>query len=852
MQKIGLLFLFITTMATAQKPKSFPINQLHIKWQLVTNNYKGEDKFLANLTLSNSFKMASFPASGWTIYFNTIRGAVNKDVGHGLEIEHINGDLFRLRPTAAFKGLGVGQSVVLDWVSNSWAFNKSDAPSGYYLVWDDTPSISHNILNANALPPTDIEKFKRSATQKNDQITPEMVFEQNKNISLLPNNQLPKIFPTPTFFAEKDGEYVVNSSKSISTDPVFVKEANYLAEELKSFTGSKPKVFSGKLYLEDINISFDKSIAKDGYHLQITKEGISILASTPTGIFYAIQSLKCLMPLDAWKKPMSKITLPCVEVKDSPRFGYRGLHMDVARNFQTKEQVKRMLNWMALYKLNTLHFHFSEDEAWRIEIPALPELTSIGAKRGHTLDSKNNTPASYGSGGDVNNPQSRFYTRADYIELLKYAKARHIEVIPEIETPGHARAAIKAMDTRYARLMKEGKPQEAKQYLLSDPDDKSVYRSAQLYNDNVMCVAQPSVYNFIETAIDALVAMHKEADMPLKTIHMGGDEVPAGVWEKSPLCQALLKTLPTNEYSKTSDLWLYYWRTVKDIASKRGLYLSGWEEMGMISNGKSMDVNPVFAQDNFHTYVWNTVIGWGTEDLPYRLANAGYKVVLCPVTNMYFDLAYQKDFNEIGYYWGGFADIDKPFYFIPYDYLKNVKVDRFGNPFDPKMLANKEKLTEKAKANIVGVQGHLWSENIKNVNDLEYMAFPKLLALAERAWAADPDWATENDPQKADNLYQKSWNTFINTVSQRELPRLNYYQGGANFRIPTVGAKVENGAVVANVQFPSLAIRYSMDGTEPTMKSALYTAPIKAKGTVKIKAFDSKGRGGRTIVVVNK
>jgi hexosaminidase len=852
MQKICFLFLFITTMATAQKPKPFPINHLHIRWQLVSNNYKGEDKFLATMELSNSFKMGTFPASGWTIYFNTIRGVVNKEVGHGLVIEHINGDLFRLRPTVAFKGLGAGQSVVLECVSGAWAFNKSDAPSGYYLVWDDTPSISHNIVNINPIPPTDFEKFNRSATQKNDQITPEMVFEQNRNIILLADNQVPKIFPTPTIFDVKEGEYVLNGAKNIAHDPQFAKEATYLAEELKAFLGVKPKVNSNNLSLENINLGFSNTIEKDGYRLTISKNGIGILASTPTGIFYGIQSLKCLIPLNAWKKPMPNIKLPCVDVKDSPRFGYRGLHMDVARNFQTKEQVKRMLNWMALYKLNTLHFHFSEDEAWRIEIPGLPELTSIGAKRGHTLDSKNNMPASYGSGGDVNNPQSRFYTRADYIELLKYAKARHIEVIPEIETPGHARAAIKAMDARYARLMKEGNPQEAKQYLLSDPDDKSVYRSAQLYNDNVMCVAQPSVYTFIETAIDALVAMHKEADMPLKTIHMGGDEVPAGVWEKSPLCQALLKTLPANEYTKTSDLWLYYWRKVKDIASKRGLYLSGWEEMGMISNGKSMVVNPVFAQDNFHTYVWNTVIGWGTEDLPYRLANAGYKVVLCPVTNMYFDLAYQKDFNEIGYYWGGFLDIDKPFYFIPYDYLKNVKVDRFGNPFDPKSLENAVKLNENAKSNIVGVQGHLWSENIKNAADLEYMAFPKLLALAERAWAADPDWATENDPQRAEEFYQKSWNTFINTVSQRELPRLNYYQGGAKFRIPTVGAKVENGAVVANVQFPSMTIRYTLDGTEPNVNSIVYSKPINAKGTIKMKAFDSKGRGGRSIVVVNK
>ena len=511
---------------------------------------------------------------------------------------------------------------------------------------------------------------------------------------------------------------------------------------------------------------------------------------------------------------------------------------------------------MALYKLNTLHFHFTEDDAWRIEIPALPELTTVGVKRGHTLDSKANMPASYGSGGDTNNPQSSFYTRNDYIEILKFAKARHIDLIPEIETPGHARAAIKAMDARHDRLMKEGKIQEAKAYLLADPDDKSDYLSAQYFKDNVMCVALPSVYTFLETTIDALISMHKEADMPLKTIHVGGDEVPFGVWEKSPLCQALLKKLPSDQYKQTSDLWLYYWEKVYDILKKRNLYVSGWEEIGMretkIDSNRQMMVNPSFANNNFHTYVWNTVIGWGTEDLPYRLANGGYKVVLCPVSNLYFDLAYQKDFEEVGYYWGGFVDIDKPFYFIPFDYLKNTKVDRFGNPIDTKSLMGKDRLTDFGKSNIIGIQGHLWSENIRSADALEYAAFPKMLALAERAWAADPEWATTKDAQKSETLYQKAWSEFVNTVGKRELFKLNYYQGGANFRIPTVGAKVEKGVVVANIQLPGLILRYTTDGTEPTLKNLIYQEPIVTKGIIKLRAFDSKGRGGRTIQVENR
>jgi hexosaminidase len=859
---IGLLIPFL---AIAQKNDGFIPRDLKIEWQLVRNNYNGEDKFLATLRLTNEHKKMTLPASGWTIYYNANRDVVKKEIGQGLETFRVHGDLFYLRPTKqsaesgaiAFKGLKPNESIVLECVGDAWAFNISDAPSGYYLVWDATPSVSYAIPNAVALPPKDLALFKLSANEKNSQTTPEMVFEQNKDIVDIPENLLPKIFPTPNSYVEKQGVFTLNTAISISNDPVFDKEAAYLADELKAFLGTKPIVESiVSARLGAIRLIIDKKIPTEGYYLNITTNSIEISASTPTGIFYGIQSLKNLFPLDAWKKSIATLSLPCIEVKDSPRFAYRGLHVDVARNFQTKAELFRVLNWMALYKLNTLHFHFSEDDAWRIEIPALPELTTIGAKRGHTLDSKTHMPASYGSRGDTSNPQSGFYTRTDYIDILRFAKARHIDVIPEIETPGHARAAIKAMNNRYNRLVNEGKLQEAKAYLLADLDDKSVYLSAQYFTDNVMCVALPSVYTFIETTVDALIAMHNEANMPLKTIHIGGDEVPSGVWEKSPLCQALLKELPTDKYKQTSDLWLYYWEKVQDIFKKRGLYVSGWEEIGMreskIDGHKTMMVNPTFAHNNFHTYVWNTVIGWGTEDLPYRLANGGYKVILCPVSNLYFDLAYQKDFEEVGYYWGGFADIDKPFYFIPFDYLKNTKVDRFGNPIDPKLLLGKDRLTDYGKSNIIGIQGHLWSENIRSAEGLEYAAFPKVLALAERAWAVDPAWATIKDAKKSEELYQKAWSEFVNIVGKQELPKLNYYQGGAHFRIPTVGAKIENGTVIANIQLPGFGIRYTSDGTEPTLKSMLYTAPITAKSMVKLRAFDSKGRGGRTIFVENK
>ncbi len=853
MRLLSILFLVMTISANAQKKQVFNAADLQIDWKLITNNYQGKDQYQFSFTLTNTSKKNSLPAGNWSIYYNANREIVDSNMTGSLKSFRIHGDLFYLKPGADFKGLKPGESITSLGIGDAWAFNISDAPAGYYLVWDNDPKKAYAINKTSATPPADINKFKRSPDQKNDQITPEMVFDQNASIKDIPSHQLPVIFPTPVAYQAKEGEFVITSGTNIQADPTFSNEAALLKEEFESFTNFK--LGSGQPAANTIQLSFDKDQPAEGYTLSISEKLIKITASSPVGIFYAIQSLKSAFPLEAWKTKQASLAVPCMEVKDNPRFGYRGLHIDVARNFQTKEQVKRVLNWMAMYKLNKLHFHFSEDDAWRVEIAALPELTTVGVQRGHTLDSKEHMPSAYGSGGDINNIQSSYYTRNDYIEILKHAKSKFIEVIPEIETPGHARAAIKAMDARYRRLMNEGKPEEAKQYLLSDPDDQSVYLSAQNFRDNVMCVAQPGVYNFIATAVDAFISMHNEAGMPLKTIHVGGDEVPQGVWEKSPVAQNLLKTLPKDKYRQTSDLWLYYWDKVYNILKQRNLYLSGWEEIGMreskVDGNRVMMVNPEFANNNFHTYVWNTVVGWGAEDLPYRLANGGYKVILCPVSNVYFDLAYQKDFNEVGYYWGGFVDIDKPFYFIPYDYLKNTTVDRFGVPIDPKILQGKDKLTDYGKTNIVGMQGELWSENIRSADDLEYLAFPKMFGLVERAWAADPEWATTNDATKAKTLYSHAWSQFVNVVGKRELTKLNYYQGGANFRIPTVGAKQMNGAIHANIQLPGLTIRYTNDGSEPTLNSKQYVQPIADKGVIKLRAFDSKGRGGRTIEVTN-
>src|SRR6185369_3925679 len=299
-------------------------------------------------------------------------------------------------------------------------------------------------------------------------------------------------------------------------------------------------------------------------------------------------------------------------------------------------QVKRVLDLMARFKLNTLHFHLTDEEGWRLEIAGLPELTAIGSRRGHSAQQRDRLPPAYGSGPDVRNPYGTgYYRRADYIEILRYAAARHIEVIPEIEMPGHARAAVVSMAARAEQLKQAGNS-KANEFLLHDPQDQSVYQSAQNYSDNVLNPALPSTYAFIDHVVAELVALHRTAGVPLRTIHMGGDELPDGAWDRSPACRALMQ----REHLKTqADLWDYFYARVGSLLERHGLRVSGWEELGTRAvnvNGQAeRQANPAFTRRGYTVYVWRNMEG--SEDLADRLANAGYDTVLAPATKLYFD-----------------------------------------------------------------------------------------------------------------------------------------------------------------------------------------------------------------------
>lgn len=846
-----VVLCIMTIMATAQqKTKQPAILNIKVEWEIVENHYQGKSGFLSAFTFTNNGK-SDLPAKGWSLYFNMARAIRPESVGGGMAITNINGDLFRLTPAQGFAGLKPGKSVRIPFVGSDWVINYTDAPIGLFWVLDEQPDKGLKVANYHIIPATTLKQVQRAPADKYGFTTPADIYQQNSRIEDLPAESLTKIFPTPAYYKEGQGVFLLDQINIIAAaDPGFTKEAGYLAKELGAVLGKEILISvngtTGAVVLSK------EDMPAEAYELSIEPNRIRIKAGDRAGAFYAIQSIRSLLPAAAFAGKAATASLPVLEVKDAPRFGFRAFMLDVGRNFHSKQQVLRTLDLMALYKLNVFHFHFSEDEGWRIEMPSIPELTEIGARRGFPVDESKQLMPSFGSGPDNHSSGTGHYTKADFIEILQYAQARHIRVIPEIESPGHARAAVASMKARYERLMKEGKKEAAEEFMLHDPNDRSEYRSVQGWRDNAMNVAQPGVYRFLARVFDDFIAMYKEAGVPLDMIHVGGDELPAGVWERSPLAQELIAKDPG--LHATFDLWYYYYDKVNKLLNERGLKAYGWEEAGMRKtqlDGKPHYIpNPDFADGIFQLDVWNNMLGWGAEDLAYRLANAGYEIVLSPVSNVYFDMCYYKNFDEPGYYWGGFIDIDKPWQFIPYDYYRNARKDKFNTDLPASFFEHKERLTDYGKKQITGMQGCLWSETLVTPQMMEYMLLPKLLGLSERAWSTDPAWASEPEPM-AGAAYWKDWSRFVNRVGKRELPKLDHLAGGFAYRIPTPGLIATNGTVQANIQLPGLILRYTTDGKEPDKNSKLYTGPITEKGVIKVKAFSSNGRSGRVAEVNN-
>ena len=597
-----------------------------------------------------------------------------------------------------------------------------------------------------------------------------------------------------------------------------------------------------------LEIKKNKSLGEEAYQLKLTENKISLETNSYSGLFYGMTSLHQIF-LTAEKEGNG---LPLIHLEDAPRFGHRGFMVDLSRNFFPKEKVLQILDYMAFYKLNLLDIKLSDDEGWRIEIPGLEELTEVGGKRGYTKDESDRLFPMYGSGsGEVESRGSGYLSRKDFIEILEAAKQRNIRVVPQLSFPSHARAAVIAMKARYDNYLVKGDVEAANEYRLHDPNDQSEYTSAQLFQDNTICICAPSSFRFFEKVFTEIKAMYTEADLPMKTYNIGADELPFGVWRKSPLCEEFIRKTPTIDSYQS--LYDYSVNRLNEIVTASGAQMAGWEDVLLSHSEKSqseIEVNKNLMDLDFIPSVWNNTWQGGREDMIYKLTNLGFKAVMSNSSAFYFDMTDDTDMENSGLSWSGFVSYKDSWGTEPLNVFANkVKLQELG--IDENEVAKKTSIQKEAIPNFLGIQSQLWTETAKNSYEFDRMLMPNMIVFAERAWSPKEKALEEKTAALQKPKLDASWNIFVNTIGQRQLPHLTSLFQNVAFDLPKPGAVIEEGMLKVRQQFPGLQVRYSLDGTAPTMVDTLYTTPVEVSNSdqIVLRVFDTNGRAGNTISI---
>jgi len=805
-----------------------------IEWECLSN-FAGDGIFEARLNLRNVSDQPIAP--GWQLFFNACRKVLPDSVSPGFAIAHVNGDLFRLTALADTPW-PEDEAFDITYQAQYWVISVTDAPLGFYLLPQEGGVIE--LGDPRILPFARVEQRMRHVEDRVPTANAARRYADNASLHLLPEEQVGRITPRPVSARFGAQACRLGPDTRIVHEPGLANEAAFLRALLDGLPANGADV--ARVLLETGPVPLEAA-GGEAYQLDIGTDTVVLRGASAHGVFNAIQTLRQLCDTEG--------SVPGGQVLDAPRFAYRGMMLDVARHFASADTVLRVLDCMAAYKLNRFHFHLTDDEGWRLPITALPELTEVGARRGVGVDGSPCLPPSFGSGSDIDaSPGSGHYTHEEFIAILRHAHARHIEVIPEFNMPGHARAAVQAMRVRHDRLLAAGDSEGAWAYRLDDPDDTSVYESVQLWHDNVICIALPSVDRFIDTVVGEVKELFHQAGVPLRAIHTGGDEVPNGAWIDSPLCRARMLDMGWRDVVQ---LRFDFVARCRAILARHGLAFAGWDDTALThDSGGAPAPEPRFAGPDFHAYVWNNAWGSGQEDIAYRLANAGYSVVLSNAANLYFDLACAKDPEEPGYYWAGFVGLRQAFAFCPLDQGAVPAFDPMGRRVPDALLGRLEKLDG---GRIAGLQGQLWGENAHSRARIEYMVAPRLLALAERAWSPDPGWRLVADPREREARIEADWNEFVNRLGQRELPRLDRAPLAWAYRLPPPGVQLQDGRVHANLALPGLALRYTFDGNAPDAASARYAGPLSIPPdarTLSIASFDTRGRSSRVTTIALK
>lgn len=416
----------------------------------------------------------------------------------------------------------------------------------------------------------------------------------------------------------------------------------------------------------------DTSIADEGYSLDIDPSKIIIKASSAAGFYYAVQSLKQLLPIavygDKKSDSVEEWEVPCAHIDDAPRFSYRGMHLDVARHFFSVDEVKRYIDLLAMHKLNVFHWHLTDDQGWRIEIKKYPKLTEIGSIRKYTMVEKNFDQYD-------NTPYGGYYTQEQIRDIVNYAKERFITIIPEVDLPGHMVAALAS----YPSLGCTGGPYEVQGVWGVHPD--------------VLCAGKEETYEFVTDVLSEVIEL-----FPSRYIHIGGDECPKDRWKKCPLCQVRIRKLglkTDKEHTAEERLQSYFMTRVEKFLNENNRQIIGWDEI--LEGGAAPNA---------------TVMSWRGTDGGVQAAKLRHNVVMTPNTYLYFDYYQSEDTQTEPLAIGSYVPLERVYDFEPV----------------PDTLDND------SKKYILGAQANLWTEYISDFKQVEYMLLPRLDALSEVQW----------------------------------------------------------------------------------------------------------------------
>lgn len=572
--------------------------------------------------------------------------------------------------------------------------------------------------------------------------------------------QKPALIPEPVEYKQKTGSYTLPKAISIAAaNNAEVKNAaNYLKEKLSTATGYTVSVAakaSGNISLS-LNATADKTLGNEGYKLISSASGVTIKANKPAGLFYGVQTLLQLLPKEIESKTVVKNvkwTIPAAEITDYPRFGWRGLMLDVSRHFFTKDEVKQFIDEMARYKYNLLHWHLTDDEGWRIEIKSLPKLTEIGAwnvkKVGRFTEfsaPEKDEPRNYGG----------FYTQEDIKEVVQYAKEHFVDVLPEVDVPGHSLAAIAA----YPELSCSGGVKN--NGVGSGEPIKDWDTHTALVDDN-LCPSNENVYVFMDKVITELAQL-----FPFEYIHVGGDETFKTFWEQSDDIKALMKRENLKDMVEVQG---YFEKRLEKIVNSKNKKMMGWDEILEAGVSKS-----------------SAIMSWQGTRGGIEASHKEHEVVMSPSTYVYLDFMQADEIMEPKIY--ASLRLNKTYSYEPISEGINAKY-------------------------VKGVQGNLWTEQIYNYRQVQYMTWPRSFAISEIAWSPEG---------------RKNWNGFVKRVEQHfkrfDEAEIKYAPSMYDPEFAVSKNDKNELTVTLSTEVEGLDIYYSFDNSYPDRFYPKYTGPV--------------------------